>query len=666
MSTYTKNNILLDAPVTTVPMIGDKTADKLAALGIENVRDLLYHFPKRYIDTRQISKIRKAAEDENLYTVKGTITKTRSFYSRNRKFIVIARVADKSGEIEAVWFNQRFLAKLIKEDSKILLSGRVKEYNGKLTFFSPEYELDFNDGKRRHLGRISPVYPLTAGLTQKWLRSRIEYIVDGLNAKQITETLPKKVIKDENLISLLKALKWIHSPKTNMQIDQAVERLKFEELFWLMHKVQKRKIEWNKTQSKKIKIDSTLQKNLEQKVPFDLTKSQKLSIKEILEDITRKSPMDRLLSGDVGSGKTIVAVAAAIQAINSGYKAILLAPTTILANQHYKTITKLLKDFDVKIALLTGDPTKQDLNTAHHADFLIGTQAILHHQELISNLGLIIIDEQHRFGVKQRDSLIKLMKNLPLPYSPHRLTLTATPIPRTMALVFFGDQDLSLLDTLPKGRKKIKTAYVPENKKEEIYKWIKRKLASKNTRVFVVCPLIEESESLQTKAVKTEFEEIKIRFPKYTTSLLHGRLKQNEKDKILNAFRKGESKILVSTPVIEVGIDIPEANILLIEGAERFGLAQLHQLRGRIGRGNQQAYCFVALEKKTENAIDRIAYFCKTDNGLKLADYDLKLRGPGEVYGTKQAGFPDLKISSLTDVKMLKRARKAAEKWLKR
>ena len=615
-------------------------------------------------------KFADIADDGQAYVISGKITKTKSIYTRRRMFIFEAVVEDTSGKLSAVWFNQSYLGQTLVEGSEVLLYGKAKQVGNKLVLQSPDYEVIYEEGKTRHLGIVAPIYPLTYGVSQKWLRGRIRFAVDLLGkGLKVKEKLPKTVLVENKLIKRVEAFGQIHLPESSEKLELAQKTLAFEELFGIMLKIMKRRADHQKSKASEIKISASAHTDLTSKLPYTLTLSQKQSIMQIFKDLERAYPMDRLLVGDVGSGKTIVAVSSAIQVLKSGYNVLFMAPTAILATQHFETIKRLLKHAPYSVELVLGKTAvtkplapQPSVAGSQTPALYIGTHALLHHPEYTTNVGLVIVDEQHRFGVKQRDQLLsdsEIFSQL-----PHRLTLTATPIPRTMALVFFGDQEISYLTEKPVGRREVISKHIPEKTKPKLYDVLRQKLTKESSQLFVVCPLIEESEKLQTKAVETEYKALLGTFPEFSIELLHGRLKPDEKDSALDQFRKGKTRILVTTPVIEVGIDIPEADLMLIEGAERFGLAQLHQLRGRIGRGAKQSYCFVTTTAPTKNAIDRITYFCKTNDGLKLAEFDLSNRGPGEVYGYKQAGLPELKIARLDDLELIKKARKAAEAYL--
>lgn len=667
--------ITLQSPVTRVPFVGPAFATKLSAIGINTIEDLLWHIPARYLDTREVSNIAEVQDDGTAYVLTGRLTKANPAYLRGHRFLFNGQVTDHTGTIDVVWFNQRYLATSLHTEDELILYGKAKTFRDKLVLQSPEFEIisktSSASGKIRpaHLGVVAPIYRLTEGITQRWLRSRVQYVA-GLLGKTVKapDKLPAKVVDSEKLLGRVSAFREIHLPKDNQVLEQALYTLSFEELFGIMTKLIIRREQKKLKRGPEIKVDPKVTDKLVGLLPFKLTDSQNIAMRDILSDFSRKYPGDRLLNGDVGSGKTIVAVATALQVLNSGYNVLIMAPTTILANQHYATVQPILKNFGYKTDLILGSgatmpsPTCQrpaHSSSARHPCITIGTHALLYQPGIYENVGLVVIDEQHRFGVFQRDELSNLHT------APHLLTLTATPIPRTLALVFFGDQEISYLDTVPHGRKKIKSKFVTETNRGVLYDFIRQKLQTGDSRVFVVCPLIEESEKLQTKAVETVYKEIKQIFFNTAVGFLHGRLKNVEKQKALDEFKSGKTQVLVTTPVIEVGIDIPQADIMLIEGAERFGLAQLHQLRGRVGRGSKQSYCFVTSSNTGKNTIDRIRFFCQTDNGLKLSEYDLKNRGPGEVYGYKQSGLPELKVAKLDNIAILTKVKTAAEKYAK-
>ncbi len=664
--------IKLDDPVTNIPLIGGKFADVLEFLGILTVKDLLYHFPVRFEDSSEIKNISDLNANEKI-TVKAEIIEIKSLRLRGRRSIQKAILQDETGQVEGVWFNQPYLTTNLKQNNWYLFRGKLNPKSYRPQISSPEYEklheeeVDdlraFSDNNV-HLGRLTPIYPLTEGISNKWLRSRIKWVVDKIGKDiSITDPLPKEIIKKYKLSDLLPAIKWIHFPESAEQIKEAKKRLSFDEMLAIQLRLETERRKRKRLKSFAIKTDKKVLDKLENSFKFKPTNSQAEAIEEISKDLSQEQPMNRLLQGDVGSGKTYVAIAAVLQTVSAGFQAAILVPTSVLAEQHFKTFSELLKDFDFSIELVTGNT--KDSKTA---DIIIGTHAVLHRKkEIIKNLGLVIIDEQHRFGVEQRRELLKDIDSLQENKSPHLLTMTATPIPRSLALTFFGDMDISVMNEMPQGRIPTKTHLVPDGKRDDAYAWIKEKVKT-GIKVFWITPLIEESEKLETKSAVETFELLsKTIFPDLKIRLLHGKIKEQEKQEILNDFKEDKFNILVSTSVIEVGIDIPDAEIIVIEGAERFGLAQLHQLRGRVGRRKNEswAFLFTSTGDETEEQTDRLKYFAKENDGLKIAEYDLSRRGPGEVYGLRQSGVPNLKIAKFSDIELIKKTREAAQILLK-
>lgn len=669
----------LNSPVSIVPFVGPRFAKRLQRLNIKTVKDLLYHFPHRYQDYTLISKIAHVQPGETV-TIQGQITSIKNIYTARGKKIQTAVVSDGEANIEAVWFNQPFLVRTLPAGANVSLSGKVDWFGKKRVLISPEYEKILNSKFSRkagqipnstvHTGRLVPVYPETSSISSKWLRSRIAAVLPHALAK-IEEFLPEQIKKQNALLDIKTAIKNVHFPENMERVNTARERLAFDELFEINLLSLHRKKEWKSQKlSHRLNIDQEKVLRFINNLPFELTESQKRACREILKDLNKEEPMNRLFEGDVGSGKTVVAALACFVAHTNGYQSVIMAPTQILAQQHFNTLNTLLGPFGVRVGLLTGEKrppagrSGKTLNAKRdNFDVAIGTHSLIQKGVSFDNLAFIVIDEQHRFGVAQRALLAEKGQGR----SPHILTMTATPIPRTIALTMYGDLDLSTLDEMPKGRVQIKTWVVPQQKREAAYSWIRERVKETDEQAFIVCPLIEESEKETMKSVRAasaEFERLSEKvFPDLRLGLLHGRIKNEEKNKVMEKFKKGELDILVATPVVEVGIDMPDATIMLVEAAERFGLAQLHQLRGRVGRGTKQSYCLLFTNSCSDRAAARLKALERTLSGAQLAELDLKMRGPGEVYGTMQHGFPELKIASFSDFELIKRARDAAE-WV--
>ncbi len=641
-------------------MIGSVYGFKLNKLGISSIEDLIYHLPARYENNTVISKIERIQPGERI-TVIGKITKISNSFTKYGKKIQKAVLSDETGSIDVIWYNQPFLTRILKIDSTVSLAGNTSMYGSKLMLESPEYELISTQKSLIHTGRLTPIYPATQGLSSKWIRSRTYSLLTNF-LSEIKEYLPPRLLTDYHLSPLKSALFNIHFPKNSSDIEDARKRLSFDEMFLFQMHSRLNKLE-TKKESTKFRIRkeefNTKINDFIIKLPFTLTHAQERSVWEILSDLSKSHPMNRLLEGDVGSGKTVVAAIAMYLVYLNGYKSALMAPTEILANQHFATLKKLLSPYKIKISLLTSANHPDTANT----DILVGTHALIADKILIKNLALTVIDEQQRFGVSQRTKL--RLKG----HKPHLLSLTATPIPRTLALTVYADLDLSVIDEMPKGRKKIKTWVVPENKRISAYNWIKEQLKFKDNyakikkQAFIICPFIEESETLSTvKAVKKEFEKLShVVFPQLKLGLLHSRLSAKMRQNVMSQMQKKQIHILVATPIVEVGIDFPDAVVMLIEAADRFGLAQLHQLRGRVGRGKHQSYCLLFSDSTNSKTFTRLKFLEKSDKGPVLAEYDLRLRGPGDMLGTRQHGFLPFKIANLSDVNLIKSTKSAVD-----
>lgn len=646
----------VNSSVRYVPSVGPRLATRLKKLGIETVRDLVSHFPHRYEDYTLISDIKSLQPGETA-TVRGQITAIKNIYTRGGRKIQTATLSDGEGSIEVAWFNQPFLVKTLPTGSWVSLSGKIGWFSRKKAFLSPEYERLSTIGQGTlHTGRLVPIYPETYGLSSKWLRSRIAATLpEALH--EIEEFLPVYVREQNKFLELREAIEKIHFPKTLEEAEEARRRLSFDEFFRLHLTSLTRRQDWTKNQlAHRLIVDQEKVLEFIGNLPFNLTLSQKRAIREIADDLSKTYAMNRLLEGDVGSGKTVVAALACFIAAQNGFQSAVMAPTQILVMQHYQTLDKVLTPLGVKVGFVA---------TNSKFDVVVGTHTLIQKGINFERLALAVIDEQHRFGVAQRALLAQKGNGV----TPHVLTMTATPIPRTVALILYGDLDLSTLDELPAGRIKIKTWVVPAQKRGAAYEWIRKHVKDTKEQAFIVCPLIEESQVETMKSVKAanaEFKRLsKEVFPDLKLGLLHGRLKVAEKEKTMQKMREGKIDILVATPVVEVGIDMPFATIMMIEGAERFGLAQLHQLRGRVGRGTKQSYCLLFTESQSERVLVRLRAMERTMSGRQLAELDLKLRGPGEIYGTAQHGFPEFKVASFSDVSLIKKAQETAETLIK-
>ncbi|MFQ5493276.1 MAG: ATP-dependent DNA helicase RecG [Candidatus Dojkabacteria bacterium] len=638
-----------------MPFVGSKYSTLLLKLDVRTIGDLLHHFPKYYKDTREISTIAQLSSDEKR-TVIATLTELRSIRLKGRRTMQKGIIEDETGAIEVVWFNQPYLTKNLRLDSMFMFSGKLEHRSSKPQLSSPEYEV--LRGKLNtetiHMGRVAPVYSLTTGISSKWLRARVNWLIKNIRLiDDLEDHLSIATLKKYSLLGLQEALKLIHFPETRDNIIQSRRRLGLDELVSIQRKLIKIRRQRKRDRGPKVEIDQKAAEKSIRNLEFELTQSQKSAYKQIYTDLSGFHPMHRLLQGDTGSGKTVIAALAALQVVRSQLQVVVLAPTTILAAQLFHNFREFLPA-TIKCDLITGKTDQYRQSTAE-IDILIGTHALLHRKEdLITDLGLLIIDEQHRFGVKQKRELEHLKDT-----KPHVLHLTATPIPRTIALTLFGDQDLSRIEK-PDTRQTVNSFVVPEQKREQSLNWIES-LIRAGGQAFWVHPVIEDKPESTIKSAKKAFSQLKKMMPVAKFALLHGKMKEEEKKSIIENFKRGIYNVLISTTVIEVGIDIPGANLMIIEGAERFGLAQLHQLRGRVGRRDQESWCLLfTTNENNQDAISRLTYFAKQSDGIKIAEYDLNRRGPGEVYGTIQSGIPDLKIATFSNLKLLEQAREIA------
>ncbi len=652
----------LDAPITRLQNVGPAHAKKLGKLGIETIRDLLYHFPHRYDDYSHLKTVDQLVYGEEVTLILQIIEcKTRE--TINHRKVTNVLLGDPTGTIQATFFNQPFLQQQFRPGRKVVISGRVEQDLNRLSFRHPEWEPLSN--QLVHTARIVPVYPLTEGITNRWLRRLTKGVVDYW-APRIADSLPDPLRSQQKLVDLRSALNEIHFPSSDAKMHAARRRLAFEEFLVIQIGVLQQRRKWREQPGKALQIDDQNLSNFITSLPFELTRAQRRTLDEILGDIRQSSPMSRLLQGDVGSGKTVVAAAAMLAAVWNGAQAALMAPTEILAEQHEKTLARVYGDHGPRLRLLTGSTKSREkeeireLLAAGELDVVVGTHALIQEDVTFKELALAVIDEQHRFGVEQRATI--RAKG----YHPHILVMSATPIPRTLALTVYGDLDLSIIDEMPPGRQEIKTHWLGPKERERAYRFIRNQI-QEGRQAFVLCPLIEESEAIDAKAAVEEYERLRTEvYPDLRVGLIHGKLRPKEKDETMSAFRDHNLDVLVATSVIEVGIDIPNATVMLIEGADRFGLAQLHQFRGRVGRGEHQSYCLLLAEKSGSTSDERLKVIETTQDGFKLAEEDLKLRGPGEFFGARQSGLPDLKVAKLSDVKILEEARGAAQSLFER
>ncbi len=653
----------LSSPVDQLPRIGKVGAKYLKKLGLETIQDLLFYLPFRYDDFRNTANIADLLPGEKA-NIRGEVMLIQNKRSFKRKmYLTEALIADETDTIKALWFNQPFLTRTIKIGDKISLAGQVTENQGQLAFVSPQYEKIYSEDLIHTAGLI-PNYHLTEGITQKQIRYFIKQALRLVS--EVKEWLPTNVQATVSLLPLPQALRLIHNPASQEEAEKARQRLAFSELFLRQIKSQLIKKETASKKAPVIKFQEKATRDFVSWLPFQLTDDQKKSAWEILQDISKGRPMSRLLEGDVGSGKTIVAALAMFNAARNGYKSTLMAPTEILAKQHFASLGRLFSniktetkgEIDLRLALLTGSRKDPEINKA---DIIIGTHALIQKNVTFKDLGLAIVDEQHRFGVKQRQNILDF--NRKDETVPHFLSMTATPIPRSLALAIYGDLDLSIIKTLPAGRKKILTRVVKDSDRKKAYNFIREQIKI-GRQAFVICPLIDDSDRLEVKSVKAEYERLSREvFPDLKIGLLHGKMKAADKEAAMQNFADKKTDILVSTSVIEVGVDVPNATVIAIEGAERFGLAQLHQFRGRVGRSEHQSYCllFPSQEEITnEKTLTRLKAMENNSDGFALAKIDLKLRGAGDPYGDMQSGFSELQIASLFDYELIKKSNEAA------
>ncbi len=693
---------MLETPIEALPRTSPLTIKRLKNLGIHTYAQLLMHIPHRYEDRSIVATVRSLQVGEKV-VIRGRVVSTKSSMTRTHKQIQQVIVADETGQITLSWFNQPYILQMLRADMQIMVWGECKLFGRERTFIPLEYEV-VGDKPSVHMGRMIPIYHETYGLSSKTIREKIAGLLfDQLSSEHLRELdpLPAPIFAAHALVETPQALREIHFPQSNAMLLAAKKRLSFDELFVVQLSAMIIRRLWQRESlSHQFEIESH-QKAVEAfvaRLPYPLTGAQIKAYKQIYENLRDKHPMNRFLQGDVGSGKTVVAALAAYIAQLNGYQTLVMAPTEILAKQHYQSFVEFFEKHNVAVALQTrthkqikaqsrkADEQTENLPRAKAGrkpasrkggqktclaqrraenspsfDVIVGTHALLNEALDFGRVGLVIIDEQHRFGVRQRSAL--RAKGI----HPHLLSMTATPIPRTVALTVFGELEMSVLDEMPAGRLRVKSYLVPAEKRQAGYEWIKQHL-DKGQQAYIICPFVQESEhetAQSVKAATVEYERLKKEvFGSYSIGLLHGKMKTNEKDQVMREFKDRTHQVLVATSVVEVGVDVPNATIILIEGAERFGLAQLHQLRGRVGRGSEQSHCLLFTSDGVWSKNERLAYFAAHPLGIDIAEFDLKTRGTGDIYGTRQHGVGELKIASLADTTLIATTREAAQSFV--
>lgn len=646
--------------MTELKGVGPAVAAKFAQLGIKNVSDLVQYFPRRYEDYSQITSITKLMPGE--VSIRAKIIQAKGRYVRRGMHVTEAVASDSTGSVRLMWFNQPYRETALKHDQEYFISGTFALGRGRLSITNPSVELvsDFP----LNTARIVPIYRETKGLNSRQIRAAVQQALPLI--QKLPETLPAWITKEEKLISRAKAVEAMHFPENAKMLDTAKKRLGFAEVFELVLASLMTKYELRAEQAPAVAFDEKIAKDFVTHLPFQLTDAQRKTIWQIYQDMQKPHPMNRLVEGDVGSGKTVVAAMAALMVLRHGHQVAFMAPTELLARQHAETLVKVLEPvgLDKTVGLLVGGMKNDQKERArkHIADgnirFIVGTHALIQESVDMQNLELIIIDEQHRFGVEQRKKLMSKAGHM-----PHVLSLTATPIPRSLALTLYGELDVSILDTKPAGRQPIATHITSPSSRKQLNEAIEKELSA-GRQMFVVCPLISESSALDVNSAEKIYEQFSQKdFKRWRIGLLHGKMKPTEKNEVMQKFVAHELDILVSTTVIEVGVDVPNASVMLIEGAERFGLAQIHQLRGRVGRSSYQGYCYLMMSDNSAPS-KRLRALEQSNDGFRLAELDLELRGPGAIYGQMQHGALDLNIAKLTDVKLIASARNAAQKFI--
>ena len=663
----------LDSPITALRGMGPTHARHLQRLGVNSIRDLLYYFPHRYDDFSHLKTTVELQYGQEV-TLVATIHDAQLVPTRRGLKLIKVILADESGFVEATWFNQPYLLRSLTKGKRIVVSGRVGQFMGRLNFQSPEWEYWSED--LVHTGRLAPVYGVTEGLTVRTLRRIIKPIISDW-APRLSDCLPDTTRQDHGLVDVNTAVQQMHFPESQQALEQARHRLCFEEFLLIQLGVMQQRQQWRQQAGRPLIIDQSILAAWIAALPFVLTSAQDRVLAEIVADLQQPYPMSRLLQGDVGSGKTVVALLAMLTAISNNLQAVIMAPTEVLAEQHYRTLSALLDTMRqsvnahspgaaesigrARVGLLRGSQTQADKEETRERiasgelTVIVGTHALLEEGVAFRDLGLVVVDEQHRFGVSQRATLRQKG------YNPHVLVMSATPIPRTLALTIYGDLDLSIIDQLPPKRQTILTRWLQPSERQSAYDFVRAQVES-GRQAFVICPLVEESERVEAKAAVTEYERLQQQvFPDLKLGLLHGRMSSAEKEGAMARFRQGEFQVLVTTPVVEVGIDVPNATVMLVESADHFGLAQLHQFRGRVGRGEHQSHCLLLADSPTLVGQQRLKIIETTSDGFLLAEEDLRMRGQGEFFGTKQSGLPDLKVAQVGDVRILEQARLTAQ-----
>ncbi len=651
----------LDLPLHRITGIGPRQAQRLEKLGLTTVRDLLFHLPRRYEDTRQTVPLR-ALQPGIVQTSHVRIRNISSRRSPYKKMMLVeATLEDDGGVANAVWFNQPFLVRQLQPGMELMVSGKVESTRTGMTFRSPTFERAGRD--QHHVGTLAPVYPETQGITSRFLRTRIEPLLGF--ATQLPDRLPPSVREAEGLMPIAEAIYQVHVPGDLATAARARERIAFEELFLLQVAAERARRRRLSGPGVIVAYDIDLARRFVATLPFKLTDGQRVAGHEILTDLAAPGPMNRLLQGDVGSGKTVVAALAALMTHHGGFQTAVMAPTEILARQHHATLEKLLAQHGLPPRLLVGSTSAAARReilaglAGGHDSLIVGTHALIEDGVAMVNLGLVVVDEQHRFGVAQRQRLRQTSGAM-----PNYLAMTATPIPRSLSNTLYGDVDLSELREMPPGRHPVETRVVPPQERDAAYEFVRSEVR-KGRQAFVICPLIEESDKLGARSATAEYDRLSTTvFPDLRVELLHGRMPAREKIERMDRFVRGDADVLVATSVVEVGVDIPNATIMVIEGAERFGLAQLHQFRGRVGRDQHQSFCLLFEGGIDEEGSQRLAAVAATDSGFELAERDLQLRGPGQIVGLRQHGLPEMLAADLLDVALGRRARQAALAWL--